>query len=135
VNDCRVLDASVVLAYLNEESGAQVIESALDAGPCLITAVNYCEVVGKLIDRGMPLREAASVLDAIGLHLIPFDRALVIHAASLRSRTKKIGASLGDRACLALAEIRLQAGDSPILYTAERSWNKIKWHFQLQLIR
>ncbi len=41
-----VLDASAILAYLNDESGKEFVAPALYAG--LINAVNVAEVVSKL---------------------------------------------------------------------------------------
>ena len=35
--------------------------------------------------------------------VVPFDRALAIATAALRAPTRHLGASLGDRACMALA--------------------------------
>jgi PIN domain nuclease of toxin-antitoxin system len=45
VSNVNVLDASAILAYLQAENGQDVGESALDAGPCWMKAVNYCEVL------------------------------------------------------------------------------------------
>lgn len=42
-----VLDASALLAYLNEEPGAEVVEKALAAGTAIGT-VNWAEVLSKV---------------------------------------------------------------------------------------
>ena len=104
-----VLDASAVLAYLLQEKGQDRVEAALDAGHCWLSTVNLCEVLGKLCDRGMPLQEAQAAVDDLGLFIKDFDAEAASLAAMLRTQTKPIGASLGDRACLALAE---KAADS-----------------------
>jgi PIN domain nuclease of toxin-antitoxin system len=44
------------------------------------------------------------LIGALQLRVIPFDRTHARLAGSLRTITRKLGLSLGDRACLALAE-------------------------------
>ena len=131
----NVMDASAILAYLNQEKGEEVVEAALDAAPCWITSVNYCEVLSKLCEKGMPELEASKTVDELGLTMVDFDRELAVRAAALRPRTMEIGASLGDRACLALAGRAVPTQLTPILYTGEHSWTKIKWPFKVILIR
>jgi PIN domain nuclease of toxin-antitoxin system len=46
-----VLDASALLAYLNEESGAEAVEQALPNG-AYISAVNWAEVLSKVAESG-----------------------------------------------------------------------------------
>lgn len=50
----KVLDASAVLAYLHKESGWQVVEKTLQENGCLMSTVNYTEVVSKLAEKGLP---------------------------------------------------------------------------------
>jgi PIN domain nuclease of toxin-antitoxin system len=135
VSKLAILDASAVLAYLQEEPGQEVIEAALDEGPCWMTTVNTCEVLSKLCEKGMPLAEAQAALDDLGLVVKDFDAELAALAASLRIRTKPIGGSLGDRACLALAHQAAQAGAEPVVFTAEQAWPDLEWPFQVVLIR
>lgn len=130
-----VLDASAVLGYLQQEKGQDRVEAALDAGPCWLSAVNLCEVLGKLCEKGMPPTEAQATVDDLGLVLVDFDPALAASAASLRLRTKPIGASLGDRACLALAQQAVDTKVTPLVLTAEHSWSKLKWDFKIVTIR
>lgn len=130
-----VLDASAVLAYLQEEEGQDRVEAALEEGPCRMTTVNTCEVLGKLCEKGMPPPEAQAALDDLGLIVVNFDAELALLAAILRPRTRAIGASLGDRACLALAEQTARIPGASIVYTAEQSWAKLKWPFRVVLIR
>ena len=67
MSSVSVLDASAVLAYLQQERGQDCVEAALDDGPCWITTVNTCEVVGKLCEKGMPPKEAEAVVNDLGL--------------------------------------------------------------------
>lgn len=113
-----VLDASAVLALLNDEPGADQVEALL-AESC-ISAVNAAEVLTKLIDAGMPDAEALESFELLGLEIIDFDLRLAARAAALRRATKKKGLSLGDRCCLALG---LAMGQEVV--TAEREWAKL----------
>jgi ribonuclease VapC len=135
VSRVNVIDASAILAYLQQEKGQDVVEAALDAGPSWVTTVNNCEVLSKLCEKGMPIEEAQAAVNDLGLTEVVFDSELARHAAAMRVRTVPIGASLGDRACLALAERTIQNQATPIVYTAEQLWIKVKWPFKIVVIR
>ncbi len=135
MSSVNILDASAVLAYLQEEKGQDRIEAALDAGPCWLSTVNMCEVIGKLCQKGIPLQDAQDAIKGLGLKIIDFDAEQAAMTASLLVRTKPIGASLGDRACLALAEQVMRTKATPVVITAERAWNKLKWPFKIVVIR
>ncbi len=131
-----IIDASAILAYLQMEKGHDVVEAAFDAGPAYVTTVNACEVLGKLCEKGMPIEEAHAAFDDLGMSMIDFDAELALLAAAMRVRTIPIGASLGDRACLALVQRMTQANTPiPAVYTAEHAWTKLKWPFKIMLIR
>ena len=110
-----VLDSSAVLAVLNGEPGADKIAEVLT--DALLSTVNYAEVVAKLVERGTSLVEAKTALQSIALTTVDFDIALAQRTGELRAETRKRGLSLGDRACLSLAE---REGVAAI--TADRSW-------------
>lgn len=93
-------------------------------------AVNYCEVLGKLIDAGMPEQEARESIELLNLEVVGFDSDLARLAAVLRPTTKRLGLSLGDRSCLALALSRRNTA-----VTAERAWAKLKLGLKIELIR
>lgn len=131
----NILDASAVLAFLQQETGQQRVEAALDEGPCWLTTVNLCEVLGKLCEKGMPPQEAQAAIADLGLVVANFDAELAALAAILRVRTRPIGASLGDRACLALAQQAAHGKVAPVVYTAEQAWTKLKWPFKVMVIR
>lgn len=67
-----VLDASAVLALLQDEPGAQVVEDAL-AGSVLST-VNLAEVVGTLVDAGLPAPSLPAELATAGVRLVELSR-------------------------------------------------------------
>jgi ribonuclease VapC len=128
VSESYVLDASALLCLLQEEKGAERVARALPAAE--IGAVNYCEVVGKLVDGGMDEETADRLIGTLHLSVIPFDRTQARLAGSLRAITRKLGLSLGDRACLALA----QAQGATAL-TCERSWRRFEAPCRIETVR
>ncbi len=123
-----VLDASALLALLNDESGADAAARAVPHG--LLCAVNHSEVVAKLSEAGMPDSDIVAALGGLGLEVVPFDEALSLAAGLLRTVTAHLGLSLGDRACLALA----QARGLPAL-TADRVWLDLDLEVEVRAIR
>ncbi|MCE5230243.1 type II toxin-antitoxin system VapC family toxin [bacterium] len=135
MNNLSILDASAILAFLQREKGHELVEAALDGGQCWVSTVNICEVLGKLCDHGVPIKEAELAVNELGLKVLEFDWDHTRTAADLRARTRKIGASLGDRACLALAHYCRMTGIPIVVYTAEQAWARIDWPFEIVLIR
>jgi len=113
-----VVDASAVLRVLNGEPGAADVVGYLDGA--LVSAVNYAEVVGKLVDVGMPPRFAADLCVPLRLQVVAFDDAQAVEAAALRGVPRGRALSLGDRACLALAGLR-----SLPAVTADAAWQNV----------
>jgi ribonuclease VapC len=124
-----VLDASAVLALLSREKGWEQVEQATVAG-AVISAVNVAEVVSKLSDTNMSEATIRQVLDLLHLEIVNFNDSLAHDTGMLRSHTKHLGLSLGDRACLALA----RTCNLPVL-TADRAWDNLKLDIAIQLIR
>jgi PIN domain nuclease of toxin-antitoxin system len=123
-----VLDASAVLALLNDEPGAAEVWAHLPGA--YLSAVNAAEVAAKLVDGGFDADDAGRSLIRLGARIVPFEQGDVVPAAHLRAATRSAGLSLGDRACLALAE-RLSA----IALTADRAWTELDLSIQVRLIR
>ena len=123
-----LLDASAVLARIFREPGAERVDAVLPGAS--VSAVNYAEVVSKLIDFGAPVEAATDIGSDLGLAVLPFDEAAAGDAGLLRGATRALGLSLGDRACLALAR-RLRL---PIL-TADRAWADLDLGVEVVLIR
>ena len=123
-----VLDASAVLAVYFDEPGADRVRAALPGS--LLSSVNYTEVIGKCLDRGEAFAAVLRKLAAMGLAVIAHDAQLARRAGELRPLTKRLGMSLADRACLALAEReRLPA------LTADRSWKSLGLDIEVRFIR
>jgi len=123
-----VLDASAVLALINEEPGAEVVDALLD--DAVISAVNLSEVIAVLVDAGFELDRASGRIGALGLGVIAFDEPQAVRAGALRTATSRAGLSFGDRACLGLAE----ALAVPAV-TADRRWATLGLAPDIQLIR
>ena len=102
-----VLDASALLAHLNDEEGAAAVREAMEAGAA-ITGVNWAEVLTKLAEkgggpRGRRRRDEGRGADRRGGH---------------------------DRACIALAG---RLGVPAV--TADREWGKAAVGAKVQVIR
>ena len=125
-----VLDASAVLAYLTKERGHQKVTQAIEHENAYLNSVNYCEVISSLVDHGMRLEMAVSVVRDMELILVVFDEHLAVETARLRAATKSLGLSLADRSCIALARhLRLP------LYTTDKAWQSVKAGIKINLIR
>jgi len=122
------LDASALLALLNDEPGASVVAETIPGA--IISAVNLSEVVAKLSDVGVPENVIREALGGLGLQVDDLGTALAFDAGLLRPTTRAHGLSLGDRCCLALAA-RLEM---PAL-TADRAWAEADLVAEVVLIR
>jgi ribonuclease VapC len=124
----HILDSSAILAMLYLEPGADTVAAVLSHA--VLSSVNLTEVVGKLTRRGLPLSEAVRLVRVLQLRVMPFDERQAMAAAALQNPTAPLGLSLGDRACLALA----QRMSLPIV-TADRAWAKLDLGIEVKLIR
>lgn len=123
-----VLDASAVLAVLFRELGHEKAADRASGG--LISAVNFAEVASKMAERGFNRRAVVSLIDQLNAEIVDFDAEQALRVGELRPVTAKAGLSLGDRACLALAEIL----DRPLV-TADRDQAGAAGALTVDLIR
>jgi len=126
-----VLDASALLALINNEKGAEKVEPLI--GNIIMSSVNVSEVAGKIYDLlGSNTEEQCKLSIEPFIHsIIDFDQDLCYSAAALKSYTQHKGLSLGDRACIATG---LYLG-LPV-YTADKIWGELNIKtLQLELIR
>ncbi len=109
-----VLDASAILAFLQDETGSDVVEASLIDG-ALCGAANWSEVAQKVraAGRDWDLVRALLVSYAVRVEPVTADDA---ELAARRWRAGD-GLSLADRLCLALAE----RVDADVL-TADTTW-------------
>ena len=111
-----VFDACAIIAYLQDEVGASVIETALLEGDCFIHAINICEVYCDWLKRGHNRESFDEVLEDLrdsGVAIIEdMHEDLWKQAAEIKARYRRC--SFAD--CLALATtIKLNA----ILYSSD----------------
>ena len=124
-----VLDASALLAVLNREPGADELTPQL-LSTATSSTVNLAEVQSKLVDRGISADDAWEATLSPIREAMAFTAGHAKIAGSLIAQTRALGLSLGDRACLALG-LALKA---PV-YTADKSWNKMKLGIRIHVIR
>lgn len=129
-----VLDSSAFLAWLQQEPGWERTEAAL-AGVAVMHTVNWAEVLSKLAERGINVRETVGVLLERGvlhktLKLDSGHEQDALRVAELRPLTRAAGLSLGDRYCLALGE-RLGA----TVLTADQPWKRLNVGVTVECIR
>jgi ribonuclease VapC len=123
-----VLDASALLAYLFREEGHERVAEIIDDS-CLST-VNLSEVIGRFVRDGHDGPTVLRRLAASPITIVTFSAADASRAASLIPKTERLGLSLGDRACLALAMTR----GIPAV-TADRSWKRLALGVPVRVIR
>jgi ribonuclease VapC len=123
-----VLDASAVLALMQDEPGATVVAEVLTRS-CM-ASINATEVLTRLIDSGTPVATAMATLDMLRIEIISVDRDIAFGAARLRVMTRTHGLSLADRTCLALGQ-RLGA----TILTADQAWSAVDLGLDVRQIR
>lgn len=123
-----ILDASAILAVLQDEPGADRVYPALPGA--LVSAVNYAEVMSKLVEGGADRHKARQHVLALGIRVVDFDAGLADRVGELRRLTRHLGLSLADRACLALAE--REQGSA---FTGDRTWLGSVLGIDVQVIR
>lgn len=123
-----VLDASVLLAFLQNEPGCDQVEATLPEA--VISSVNWAEVMQKSIAAAVDVNGMREDLEALGLRIVPFSAEEAEISAQLWQQTRSTGLSLGDRACLSTG-IRL---DVPVL-TADKIWATLNLPVAVRCIR
>ncbi len=109
-----VLDASALLAFVQGEPGAEVVDEALLSG-AVVGAANWSEVAQKVLQHGLDWGLTRALLLSYDLDVQP---VTVVDAERAASRwARHIGLSLGDRLCLSLAE---RIGG--LAFTADVAW-------------
>ena len=110
----NLFDSSALLAFLQGEAGADVVEEAmLSGGAC--GAANWSETAQKTRQRGGDWSLARGLLESYGLNVEPVNADDAVRAALLWEPGSPL--SLGDRLGLAQGE-RLDA----TIWTADSAW-------------
>ena len=123
-----VLDASALLAYLQDEPGGERVRAVISHS--VMSTVNWTEVIGKARDDGVDTRGLREDLASLGLALAPFSAEQAEISVQIKERMGRSGLSLGDRACLALGSER-----SETVYTANCAWLKLELGVDVEPIR
>lgn len=100
--------------------------ASLKRDTAAISSVNAAEVCGKLIDYGWPADDVGMLFGDLQVDVLEFGLEEAVVAGSLRSETRGIGLSLGDRACLATAKTTGMA----MVLTADRVWDELHIEFE-----
>lgn len=123
-----VVDASALLAAIHKEQGGEYVRQHIDR--CVISAVNWSEVLQKLERSGSQVSKIEASLKALGLGVVDFTEEEAALAASLWLSCKSLGLSLADRACLATgAHLKTK------VITADKVWSRLESDAQVHLIR
>lgn len=99
-----VVDASAVMALMLAEAGAEVVAPVVRGS--LMSAVNLSECCARGVERGAGVDAVLDIVRTYEVTIVAFDLAAALDAARLREATRSLGASLGDRACMALGKSR-----------------------------
>ena len=124
-----ILDASAILAVIHQEPGHEKLTSGLLAR-AIASTVNLAEVQGKLVSRGWPSDEAWEDATSPVREAVPFTEEQARLAGDLILQGRRLGLSLGDRACLALG----MALKAPV-YTADTRWQSLDLGVRVHAIR
>lgn len=109
-----VLDASAILAFLQNEEGTEIVEAAL-GGDSLCGAANWAEIAQKILATGRDWSLVRALLVSYGIQIEPVTSVDAEWAAHRWKRGE--GLSLADRLCLALGK----RVDARVL-TADLAW-------------
>jgi ribonuclease VapC len=124
-----VLDASVILAILFQESGPELLPVDFQERATLST-VNLAEAQTKLLQRGFPPDLAWKGTLALAAETVQFSENHARIAGDLILQTHHLGLSLGDRCCLALAIER----NAPV-YTTDSAWRDLDLGIPIHVLR
>jgi PIN domain nuclease of toxin-antitoxin system len=122
------LDASALLAVLNREPGSDQVVPLLDRA--VMSAVNWSETVQKALARNVPADGLRQDVEGLGVTIVPFTVGDAERAAQLWVQTQALGLSLGDRACLALAQ-----REAVPAVTTDRVWAGLSLGVRITVVR
>jgi ribonuclease VapC len=113
-----VLDASAIIAFLNREPGHEAVADMLAAGAGVCTP-NIAEAIDVLARHGLTATQAVDAIEALPITIVDADLDLAKRVGALEQPTRRLGLSLGDRFCLALA-----AREKLPALTTDQDWSQ-----------
>jgi PIN domain nuclease of toxin-antitoxin system len=113
-----VLDASAILALIQNEPGAEKVAAV--SPRAIVSAVNLAEVITKLVQKINDPAAVVKHLALLELRVRAWDEEAAQHSAQY-AWLAALGLSLGDRACITTAAI-----SGLRVLTADRRWKTIK---------
>ena len=125
----HVMDASALLAVSKGERGADFVMELINTRDCVISSVNMAEVGARLLDLGLPFRELERGIAQFNVGIVDFNQEQALASAALRAVTRSAGLTLGDRACIALAQLM-----QGCVVTSDRAWLDIAETTQIKVL-
>lgn len=122
-----VIDASALVALLKGEPGAEIVKAHLKNA--LLSTVNLYETATVLARYGITVAETRGDIESIIPKIIPYSSQHACRAADLYQQTRTQGLSLGDCACLAVAQC-----ERAVALTADRIWKETEPIINIEII-
>jgi ribonuclease VapC len=110
-----ILDASVILAAILGEPGGDEVFDQIEFA--FVSAVNVAEVYTYAAVHGFSTDAIHAFFAETGIEVVSYELEQAVTTGRLAAITRKAGLSLGDRACLALAQQKKVE-----VLTADRPW-------------
>jgi PIN domain nuclease of toxin-antitoxin system len=124
-----VFDASTLIALFAKETGYEFIKKQMK--DAIISSVNIAEVYKYCIEtQNLSEDEAKKLVKLSDIKIIEFTSDQALISASLITKTKQYGLSLGDRACIALGI----SGEYDII-TCDQIWQKLDVDVKIMMAR
>ncbi|MDQ5769992.1 type II toxin-antitoxin system VapC family toxin [Thiothrix subterranea] len=123
-----ILDASALLALLQDEPGADKVQAVLHRA--IINTVNWSEVIQKLSVHDPDAADIRAEMELTGLKIMPLSIDQAAISASLWKQAKPFGLSLADRSCIATGiDHKME------IMTTDKIWQEMALPIAIHVIR
>jgi ribonuclease VapC len=125
-----VFDASVLICILKQEGGCEKALELLE-DEVYMSSLNLAEFFAWVyLHSTLKKSEILGFIQDLEIKVVDFDSNLAIRSGEMILKTKKVGLSLGDRACLATGEnLGLQ------VITCDKVWKEVDTNIEVILLR
>lgn len=120
-----LLDASAYIAYIGREAGYAEVEKIINRA--CINMVTYTEIISFYTQKGLSKDLLKQLCDYV--EILNIDEEVSFNAGFLIKESKKYGLSMGDRFCLATAQM-----EKCKVYTADKVWLNLKDKISVDII-